>query len=112
MKVRTLHITKLGLTLYLLSEQYVLNRDGRQVQVIAKERFGPISFLFKNRKTHTAEILDSGMRAVYYLPLLGAQWIAEYKVRADRMRIDSTMRCSWGEAHETIDRTESIARYG
>lgn len=98
------HITKFGLTLYLLREEYILNPDGRQVHVRSSERFGPIPFLFDSAKEHPAEILDSGMLSVYYMPLLGTNWIARYTVREDRNHIDSLMTCHWGEAEEVIDR--------
>jgi hypothetical protein len=97
-------ITKFGIPLYLLTERYVLHPDGRRLTVESRERFGPVPFLLNRRKTHPAEILDGGMRAIYYIPLLGADWVATYRVRADRRHIDSTMICDWGEAHETIDR--------
>jgi hypothetical protein len=97
-------ITKFGITAYLLKEQYILHPDGHQVHVQSKERFGPIPFLFNLNKEHPAEILDSGMRSKYYIPLLGTQWVAEYTVRQDRNHIDSYMVCSWGEAQEVIDR--------
>lgn len=100
-------ITKLGLTIYRLQEEYVLNPDGRQVEVRSRERFGPIPFLFNVRKQHPAEILDAGMRAIYYIPLLGSDWVANYTVRSDRDHIDSVMTCPWGEAQEVIDRAQS-----
>jgi hypothetical protein len=102
-------ITKLGITLYLLSEQYVLDPDGRNVEVISQERFGPIPFLFNDHKTQPAEITDDGMKAVYHIPLLDAQWLATYTVRADRRHIDSTLVSRWGEADESIDKLAEIA---
>ena len=100
----TVRIVKLGFTLYLLRERYVLNSDGRNVWVVSDERFGPIPFLFRTAKEHPAEILDGGMRAIYHMPLLSTEWIAEYTVRPDRNHIDAVMRCAWGEASEVIDR--------
>lgn len=97
-------ITKFGVTIYLLKEQYILHPDGRQVHVRSRERFGPIPFLFNVKKEHPAEILDSGMRSIYYIPLLGTEWVARYTVRQDHDHIDSQMACGWGEAHEVIDR--------
>ncbi len=98
-------ITKFGMTLYLLKEQYILHPNGRDVWVRSNERFGPIPFLFNNQKEHPAEILDSGMRSVYYIPLLGAEWTARYTVRDDRNHIESHMTCTWGEAQEIIQWT-------
>lgn len=86
-------ISKFGITLYRLEEEYILHPDGRQVQVQSQERFGPIPYLFKTTKKHPAEILDGGMRSVYDMPLLGTRWIARYTVRADRQHIDSLMAC-------------------
>lgn len=97
-------IHRFGLTLYVLTETYRLDPNGRDVVVDASERFGPIPLLFRNRKRHTAEVLDGGMRAVYSLPLLGTSWTAVYHVRPDRRHVDSTMTGSWAEAHERIAR--------
>ena len=97
-------ISKAGVTLYSLNERYVLKRDGRQVWVQSKERFGPLPFLFNVSKQHPAEILNDGRRAIYYIPLLGAQWTGTYDVRGDRQHIDSRLVCAWAEAREVIDR--------
>lgn len=97
-------ITKLGLPMYTLNEEYTLHPDGRQVHVSSRERFGPIPFLFNGTKEHPAEILEEGMASVYYMPLLGTDWVARYRVRADRTHIDSVMTCAWGQAEEVIDR--------
>jgi hypothetical protein len=93
---------RFGLTLYLLRETYTLDPDGTDVVVEARERFGPLPFLFRDSKRHTARVVDGGMRAVYDLPLLGASWTAVYEVHLDRRHVDSTLTCAWGEAHERI----------
>jgi hypothetical protein len=97
-------IRKWRVTTYLLIERYTLDPDGRKVQVSAHERFGPVPFLFNHRKKHPAEVLDGGLKAVYYIPLLGSQWIGVYKVRADHQHIDSDMSCTWARAQESIDK--------
>jgi hypothetical protein len=97
-------IRKFGITLYRLQEHYILQPNGRDVWVKSQERFGPIPFLLNNRKQHPAEILDHGMASVYYIPLLGAQWIGRYTVRQDCNHIESTLTCPWAVAHEVIDR--------
>ena len=61
-------IHRLGLTLYLLDEVYTLDPDGRSVAVDARERFGPIPFLFRNHKQHPAEINSDGLGSTYYFP--------------------------------------------
>lgn len=96
-------ITKWGITVYLLRERYVMHPDGRGVTVDSKERFGPIPFVFASRKAHPAEVLDGGTRAIYYLPLLGTNWIGDYRVAADGKRIDANLSCRWGEASEIIE---------
>jgi hypothetical protein len=93
-----------GIVFYRLQERYILNANGRDVWVESKERFGPIPFLFNNKKQHPAEILDNGMRSVYYIPLLGAQWIGRYTVREDCSHIHSALTCDWAVGHEVIDR--------
>jgi hypothetical protein len=97
---------RLGLTLYVLDEVYTLDPDGSGVVVNALERFGPIPFLFRHRKRHTARVFDGGMRAVYSVPLLGDEWTADYLVHPDRLRIDSALTCAWAEAHERIRRQQ------
>jgi hypothetical protein len=93
-----------GVVFYRLQERYILNANGRDVWVKSSERFGPIPFLFNNKKQHPAEILDNGMRSVYYIPLLGAQWIGRYTVREDCNHVHSTLTCEWAIGHEVIDR--------
>ena len=93
-----------GIVFYRLQERYILNPNGRDVWVESHERFGPIPFLFNNKKQHPAEILDHGMRSVYYIPLLGAQWVGRYSVREDCNHIHSTLTCDWAIGHEVIDR--------
>ena len=97
-------ITKLGITLYLLNERYLLHGDCRQVTVQSHERFGPVPFLFNVSKEHPAEILDEGRRALYYIPLLGADWVGDYRVSDDHNHIRSVLTCPWGEAVEDIER--------
>lgn len=97
-------ITKFGVTLYLLRERYHLNPDCRQVWVKSQERFGPIPFLFNTTKEHPAEIMDGGMRSVYYMPLLGTDWEGRYTVQPDRNHIDAVLVCPWAEASEVISR--------
>jgi hypothetical protein len=100
-------ISKLGMTLYLLNEHYYLDPDGRLIHVEARERFGPIPFLFNHRKEHPAEATENGRCAVYYIPLLGSEWTATYHVSDDRRHIYSTMVGDWGEGHEIIHKLGS-----
>jgi hypothetical protein len=102
---------RFGITLYVLNETYTLDADGRDVVVDASERFGPLPFLFRNHKRHTAEVLDGGMRAVYTLPLLGATWKAVYQVGPDRRHIDSMLTSEWAVAHERIDKVKEPTRH-
>ncbi len=95
-------IYKLGVTVYLLRERYTLAPDGRNVHVDANERFGPFPFLFNNHKSHPAEILDSGQKAIYYIPLLGTSWTGVYEVGDDERHIHSTLSCEWAVGHEII----------
>lgn len=97
-------ISRFRLTLYLLVEEYVLDRDCRSVWVRSDERFGPVPFLFASSKEHPAEISDSGMTSVYQMPLLGTDWVGRYTVREDRDHIDAILTCGWAEGEEVIDR--------
>jgi hypothetical protein len=98
----TVRISRLGLTLYLLKESYTLDENGSDVAVHAHERFGPIPFLFRVEKRHPAVIHADGMSSTYYIPLLGADWVASYQVHDDRTHIDGTLTCAWALATETI----------
>lgn len=104
MVTNEVRLTKFGMTLYILRERYIIHPDGRGVTVSSRERFGPIPFLFRTTKAHAAEVLDDGARAIYYMPLLGTDWVGRYHVRPDRNHIESVLTCSWGEATEVIDR--------
>lgn len=99
-------VTKWGITLYLLRERYVMHPDGRGVTVDSAERFGPVPFLFENRKAHPAEVVDGGERAIYYMPLLGADWVGRYRVEEDGDRIESVLSCPWATAREAIERVD------
>src|SRR5881396_2779641 len=88
-------ITKFGVVLYTLTEEYILNPDCTHVWVRSRERFGPIPFLFNRKKEHPAEIHDGGKRAVYFIPLLGTNWIGEYTVSPNAQYIHSILRTSW-----------------
>ena len=99
-----MRISRLGLTLYLLREGYILSSDGMRVYVRSTERFGPLPFLFNREKAHPAHVLDLGRRAKYFIPLLGADWIGEYQVLQEGNHIESLLTCEWAEARESIDR--------
>jgi hypothetical protein len=98
----TVRISRFRITLYLLKETYALDENGTDVAVHAHERFGPIPFLFKVEKRHPAVIHADGMSSTYYIPLLGADWTANYTVHDDRKRIDGLLSCQWAEAREII----------
>ena len=98
----TVRSSKLANTLYLLEETYTLAENGSDVAVDAHERFGPIPFLLRNHKEHGAVIHANGMSSTYYIPLLGADWTADYTVHPDRAHIDGLLRCPWAEAREII----------
>jgi hypothetical protein len=99
-----IRLSRFGITLFISNEDYVLNPDGSGVTVKAKERFGPIPFLFREYVEYPATIHEGGMSSTYYLPMLDAQWIAQYQVRSDRNHVDGVLECGWGRAEETMDR--------
>lgn len=107
--VNLVRICKFGVTLYLLHEHYTLSPDGRNVHVDADERFGPIPFLFNNHKSHPAEIVDSGQKAIYYIPLLGTSWTGVYEVGEDGRHLHSTLSCDWAIGHEVIHKVSGPA---
>jgi hypothetical protein len=100
----TVRISRFGITLYLLQESYTLDPDGHNVAVHAHERFGPIPFLLRNEKRHPAVIHKHGISSSYYIPLLGADWVANYTVHADQTHIDGLLTCPWAQATETINK--------
>jgi hypothetical protein len=100
----TVRISRFGITLYLLRETYTLDANGTDVAVHCHERFGPIPFILRNEKSHSAVIHADGMSSTYYIPLLGADWVAEYAVHADRTHIDGVLTCPWARATETIQK--------
>ena len=102
----TVRISRFGITLYLLKESYTLDPNGSDVAVHAHERFGPVPFLFRNEKRHPAVIHADGMSSTYYIPLLGADWVANYTVHADRRHIDGVLTCAWAHATETIHKRD------
>jgi hypothetical protein len=102
----TVRISRFGITLYLLRETYTLAANGTDVAVHAHERFGPIPFLLRNEKRHPAAIHADGMSSTYYIPLLGADWIANYTVHPDRTHIDGLLSCPWAQATETIHKLD------
>ncbi|MEU9998410.1 hypothetical protein [Streptomyces sp. NPDC050848] len=93
-------ISKFGVTLYLLEEQYVLHSDGTGVTVNGDERLGPVPGLLTRTFTYSAEIRDEGMAATYRMPLLGALWIANYQVAPDRQSLFAELVCDWGRVTE------------
>src|SRR3954469_21877911 len=102
----TVRISRFGITLYLLRETYTLAENGRDIAVHAHERFGPIPFLLRNEKRHPAAIHADGMSSTYYIPLLGADWVASYTVHEDRTHIDGVLTCAWAPATETIHKLD------
>jgi hypothetical protein len=99
-----LRIDRIGLTLYLAEEEYVLDPDGSGVEVLARERFGPIPFLFRDTKRFSAVIHPGGHDSTYSMPLLGVEWTARYHIRDDGSHIDGHIEGPWAEARESMDR--------
>jgi hypothetical protein len=99
-----LRISKFGVTLYLLVEQYVLDSNGTGVAVHGNERLGPVPGLLTRTLNYSAEIRDDGMAATYHMPLLGTHWTGNYQVAADRQSILAELVCDWGTATEDTRR--------
>jgi len=99
-----LRIDRFGITLYLAREEYVLDPDGTRVEVLARERFGPIPFLFDGEKRFKAVIHEGGHDSTYAMPLLGTDWTARYHLDAAGGHIDGRIEGPWGEARESMDK--------
>jgi hypothetical protein len=96
----TVVLAKFGITLYVLRERYVLDPDGVHVVVEAAERFGPMPGILTRSFTYPAEIRDGGMASTYYMPLLGSEWTATYRVQDSREALDGQLVCDWAVATE------------
>ena len=96
----------LGLVIYRQVIRYLLHTDGQGVTVKGWERHGPIPWLLQHDIEHWGTIDPSGMRSRYTIPMLGATWTANYSVSKDWRRIESEMRCPWGEASEKLEKVE------
>ena len=97
-------LSRFRIALYDLHERYVLSPDGREVRVIAQERFGPIPRILTRRFEYPAQIRSDGLGSTYQMPLLGSPWTATYQVGTDRRSLAGELRCSWAEAHEQASR--------
>ena len=95
---------RLGITLFISEEDYILDADGSSVIVKAHERFGPIPFLFREYVEYPATIHAGGMSSTYHLPMLDSQWLAKYQVRPDRNQVTGVLECDWGRAEEIMNR--------
>ncbi|MEE8586675.1 MAG: hypothetical protein V3T83_17680 [Acidobacteriota bacterium] len=67
--------------------------------------FGPIRFLFREHDIYPATIYDGGMRALYYIKLLGTDFIGKYQVREDRNQVHSVLENEWAIVDETLNRS-------
>jgi hypothetical protein len=97
-----IRLTKWHIPIYVVEETYTLDLDGNSVVVEARERFGPVPFLFRVKKRYPATIHPPGTSSTYWIPLLGADWIATYHVREDRRNLEGKIVCDFAEATETI----------
>lgn len=95
-------ISACGVTLYLLRETYTMLADGSGVFVQSNQRFGPFPFLLNSKMRYRAKVDEPGTHTVYYLPLLGTNWIGDYTVSEDEHGLSSVLTCSWGHAEEHV----------
>jgi hypothetical protein len=97
-------VKKFGLCVYRMEGEYILDPDGTHVRAHLHEQFGPVPFLFQSSKDAIATITGGGLRSTYHMPLLGASWVGNYEVSADRNRVTAVYECSWGRAREDVTR--------
>ena len=96
-------IKQFGVTVYALRESYVLHPNGKDVYVHARERLGPVPFLFDKSKRHPARTRPDGMGTLYVnMPILGTLWDGDYSVKKEQNRIEALLSCRWASASETI----------
>lgn len=98
-----IRVTKLGLPLYTLAEEYRLAGNCRDVTVVVEERFGPIPGVLENGKEHPAAVAP-GPQTVYDVPLLGVDWSGRVEPAADRDRIAGEFTCRWAVVNEELGR--------
>ena len=101
----TYALAKWGLTLCVFKDVYQLDAGGERVTVTTDLRYGPVPGILTDHVVYSAQISDGGLRSRYEgLRLLGAAWVATYKVAPDKKHVDGVLVCEWGEAREQMFR--------
>ena len=105
-----IRIYKSWFTLWRSDEWYTLHPDGHRVRVDAQVRFGPISFLFREHDIYPATVIDSGMRNLYHIRLLGTHFLGDYRVQPGRRQVLSTLANDWASVHESLNKSAAPKR--
>lgn len=101
----TYAVTKWGVTLFKFKDTYRLDPGGEEVLVTTSLRYGPLPGMLTDEVRYRAKIFDGGTRSRYDgLQLLGASWVATYKVAPDRNHVEGVLDCEWAEAREQMFR--------
>lgn len=101
----TYALSKWGVTLCVFKDVYALDPGGERVAVTTDLRYGPVPGILTDHVEYSARIFDGGFRSRYEgLRLLGAEWVATYKVAPDKKHVDGVLTCAWAEASEQMVR--------
>jgi hypothetical protein len=102
-------IHKSWFILWRSNEEYTLNPDGRQVRIDAQVSFGPIPSLFPEHDIYPAAVIDSGMRNIYHIKLLGTRFLGDYKVAPDKRNVRSTLKNDWALGAESLTKLQDVS---
>jgi hypothetical protein len=101
-------VERFGLEIYRLRGHYALVDDGVGVGIRIYQRFGPYGSPLENEKDATAEILEGGYLGVYYMKILGEDWVGKYRLNPNHRRLEAEYKCEWGTTIEIMDRQVAV----
>lgn len=101
-------VDRFGLEIYRLRGYYALQADGIGVKIKIYQRFGPHGSWLESEKLATAEILEDGFLGVYYMPILGDDWVGRYRLDESRTKLTAQYDCDWGITEERMERLVPI----
>lgn len=97
-------VERFGMEIYRLRGHYALVDDGVGVDIEIYQRFGPYGSPLENTKRATAEILEKGYLGVYYMKILGDDWVGRYDIAKSADSLDAEYTCPWGVTREYMER--------
>lgn len=101
-----IRISKFGVPLYRVRDEYTLDPDCTHVAVQYRERFGPVPGLFVVEDEYPAEVRDGGLRTIHRKSMMGDGWVGRYEMHPDGDHLDAELVSDWGRVRETVDRVD------